>query len=352
MARLAAKRLADERAMEEQYERHNPVRGAGATPSMGLSQFRGGGMLGQDGHGQRMVGAGFWDDFKQGFDSTFRPAAQVIKYAAPLAGPEGLAVSAGLGALGYGRKKKSDAHKMGKHLSMQVHKLHGAGFWDDFKEGFDSVMKPAAGAFKAVAPLLGPEAQAASGVANALGYGRKKRGAGFWDEFKQGFDSTFAPAASAFKAVAPLLGPEAQAASGALGAFGYGRKRGGRVDQSKQNPFGLSSRSGAYEGMGKKAPKEDKPYIHPKFGQMKAAPDQSSLMGAVQGLRRLKAQSAASAADKAAMDAFKAAHSGKGRRASAGPSDKRRARGAAVSRLMKQGMSLGEASRHIKEHGM
>jgi len=301
MARLAAKRLADERAMEEQYERHNPVRGAGATPSMGLSQFRGGGMLGQDGHGQRMVGAGFWDDFKQGFDSTFRPAAQVIKYAAPLAGPEGLAVSAGLGALGYGRKKKSDAHKMGKHLSMQVHKLHGAGFWDDFKEGFDSVMKPAAGAFKAVAPLLGPEAQAASG---------------------------------------------------ALGAFGYGRKRGGRVDQSKQNPFGLSSRSGAYEGMGKKAPKEDKPYIHPKFGQMKAAPDQSSLMGAVQGLRRLKAQSAASAADKAAMDAFKAAHSGKGRRASAGPSDKRRARGAAVSRLMKQGMSLGEASRHIKEHGM
>jgi hypothetical protein len=43
MARLAGKHRGDMRAMEEQMERHNPVRGRGATPSMGLSQFRGGG---------------------------------------------------------------------------------------------------------------------------------------------------------------------------------------------------------------------------------------------------------------------------------------------------------------------
>lgn len=41
MARMARKALADMRAMEEQTERMNPV-GAGATPSMGLSQIRGG----------------------------------------------------------------------------------------------------------------------------------------------------------------------------------------------------------------------------------------------------------------------------------------------------------------------
>lgn len=51
MARKARAALADMRAMEEQAERMNPVNpkkeigawtGAGATPSMGLSQFRGG----------------------------------------------------------------------------------------------------------------------------------------------------------------------------------------------------------------------------------------------------------------------------------------------------------------------
>jgi hypothetical protein len=34
--------MADMRAMEEQAERMNPISGKGATPSMGLSQFRGG----------------------------------------------------------------------------------------------------------------------------------------------------------------------------------------------------------------------------------------------------------------------------------------------------------------------
>jgi len=47
-ARQAAKMRGDERAMEEEAERTNPIgraplSGMGATPSMGLSQFRGGG---------------------------------------------------------------------------------------------------------------------------------------------------------------------------------------------------------------------------------------------------------------------------------------------------------------------
>jgi hypothetical protein len=44
---------------------------------------------------------------------------------------------------------------------------------------------------------------------------------------------------------------------------------------------------------------------------------------------------------------------GRKKRAKAGPSDARRRRGAMVSKLMKEkGMSLGEASKYIKEHGM
>lgn len=42
MVRMAHKQMADERAMEEQMERQNPLDGRGATPSMGLSQIRGG----------------------------------------------------------------------------------------------------------------------------------------------------------------------------------------------------------------------------------------------------------------------------------------------------------------------
>lgn len=40
--RAARKAMADSRAMEEQMERQNPLSGSGATPSMGLSQVRGG----------------------------------------------------------------------------------------------------------------------------------------------------------------------------------------------------------------------------------------------------------------------------------------------------------------------
>jgi hypothetical protein len=40
--RAARKAMADHRAMEEQKERENPLSGRGATPSMGLSQVRGG----------------------------------------------------------------------------------------------------------------------------------------------------------------------------------------------------------------------------------------------------------------------------------------------------------------------
>jgi hypothetical protein len=43
---------------------------------------------------------------------------------------------------------------------------------------------------------------------------------------------------------------------------------------------------------------------------------------------------------------------GKKRRAKAGASDARKKRGAEVSRLMREkGMTLGQASKHIKEHG-
>lgn len=94
--------LADDRAMEEMGERHNPVNpkkllnnrretamrnvGAGATPSMGLSEFRG---------GKKMLGR-----------------AQNLHQAEP-----------------------SEAHQMGLHLGKHLRDLHGGAYHKEFLRG-------------------------------------------------------------------------------------------------------------------------------------------------------------------------------------------------------------------------
>jgi hypothetical protein len=150
MARLAGKQRGDMRAMEEQMERHNPVSGRGATPSMGMSQFRGGAYGCGEESDEELVGGG--------------------------TGGMSRMVGAGTG----GRKKKgmSEATQMGLHLGKHLHGLHGAGFFDDFKQGFMSVVGPVAGIAKSVLPMMGPEGMAASGVMGALGLGKARRGRG------------------------------------------------------------------------------------------------------------------------------------------------------------------------------
>lgn len=61
-----------------------------------------------------MTGAGFWDDFKSGFNSVFSPVASVVKAIAPAFGPAGLATSAGLSAIGYGKKGRGRPKGSGK----------------------------------------------------------------------------------------------------------------------------------------------------------------------------------------------------------------------------------------------
>ena len=148
--RRAKKGLADSRAMAEQHERYNPVNpkkelmtnytgmghcvGGSATPSMGLSQYRGGKHTLKD----------------------------------HLENPN----------KGYGKKKPSEAHMMGQHLSKHIHELHGAGFWSDFgdgfKQGFMGVMKPALAVGSMIPGQIGMASQLASGGLNALGLGKSE----------------------------------------------------------------------------------------------------------------------------------------------------------------------------------
>lgn len=186
MARIAGKMRADMRAMEEQRERHNPVRGRGATPSMGLSQFRGGAYgCGDSESDEEMEGGGPLSSIAGMFGG---PMLGQIASMAGLgrgggtgAGEGGMTRMVGAGEGGRRRRGKavSEAMLMGHHLGKHLHSLHGGGFFDDFGKGFMSVIRPAAGIAKSLAPLLGPEGMAASGVLGAIGLGRHRgRGTG------------------------------------------------------------------------------------------------------------------------------------------------------------------------------
>lgn len=112
--------MADDRAMEEQNERENPVNpkellhnrnednrrlhGAGATPSMGLSEYRGGGT-------------------KMG---------QVRKTARLAYMPKTTAT------MGGRTRKMSEPHMMGHHLGAHLMDLHGGAFHGDFLKGMEA----------------------------------------------------------------------------------------------------------------------------------------------------------------------------------------------------------------------
>jgi len=64
---------------------------------------------------KRMMGAGFWDDFKRGFNMVFEPGAKYLLK--PLATATGaFPITMGLSALGYGKAKRGRKSKMGAGL--------------------------------------------------------------------------------------------------------------------------------------------------------------------------------------------------------------------------------------------
>ena len=62
-----------------------------------------------------------------------------------------------------------------KVRAMLKAEVEGGSFWSDFKDGFMSVVRPAASVAKSVLPLLGPEGKAVSNAIGAVGLGMKKK---------------------------------------------------------------------------------------------------------------------------------------------------------------------------------
>lgn len=325
MARLAGKHRGDMRAMEEQMERHNPVRGRGATPSMGQSQFRGG----QHGYG---TGAGSESDEEMeggGFLSSLLPGplgSVAGMFGLGHGGMEGggdmtRMVGSGTGAGTGGRKKKgmSEATQMGLHLGKHLHGLHGAGFWSDFGDGFMSVIRPVAGIAKSVAPLLGPEGMAASGVMGALGLGKARRGRG----------------TGAGKLVI-THGGATNSDTGAYNGKGRGCGTGAGRERDDMAMLGMGTGAGmlGQDGHG----------IRQGGGFLSdlGIPVISNLAGMI-GLGTGAGEGCGTGAGTG----------GRRRRAPAGPSDGRRKRAEVVKKVMaEKGLSMIEASKFVKAHNL
>lgn len=171
---------------------------------------------------------------------------------------------------------------------------------------------------------------------------REMHGAGFLDDFAKGFMSVIKPVASIASFIPGPIGAVGKVVSGALGGAKPRKMRGGAgyaVEHSMMSPTSVGMPGSAAGG-------QDVPPggIAPvAYGNVPQAP--ASFKRNTVGMGRAGGGRAGGAAPAGAGN-LHIVHEGMGKpkRASA--------RGQMVSKLMKEkGMTLGEASRYIKEHG-
>lgn len=345
--------MADSRAMEEQSERMNPIQplsrgtrrgrtslvsegseyvGGGATPSMGLSQYRGG-----------------------------------VRSKSP---PSEDGMSGG-GIIGAGRKSRRKGEPepmlMGKALGEHIQGLHGAGFFDDFKKGFMSVMRPVANIASMIPGPIGMAAKAASSLmGGAFTIGVREGRFHVEDDGEEiGVFDTMAKARAFVKAQQSARRPKVPSAPR--------RKTGGmrRAMESHISPADVEAartlvRMKHSEGQPRSItpPPAPRPSAPPSIKKQReeakksgkgivSGPGYEAVSGGLrtgryEGKGKLLIQHLPEGEGEEMV-----VGKGKKTRRPAGASDKRRVRGQMVSKLMREeGMTLAEASRHIKEHGL
>ena len=281
-ARLASKALHDARALDWQAERENLIdprkptstemltggrrKGRGATPSMGLSQVRGG--IAKSGR-------------------NVQPTLPTLGMAYGANVPE---VSFGLIGLGKGNKAHIEPLLLGRELAKHLVGKYGEGYakafvggcmascgggmkggaidwgnidwnapwsWDDFFEGFKEGAMKTIGVAKHVLPFAGEEGKQLKEAIDKLGFGRRRGGmkGGVWPfdsiDYGKPSDYTWDPAAfnmedfwngfslpfQVIKKLIPLAGEDGKEAQKVIDA--YEKLAGGNL-----------SKSGAYEGHG------------------------------------------------------------------------------------------------------
>ena len=225
----------------------------------------------------------------------------------------------GRGEGGEAEPEMSGGAKMqGRMLAEHLQKLHGEGFLSDFWDGFKSVIKPVAN-IASVLPI--PGVNTAGRIASAV-LGNGKAGAGGMVMKGRPQDQAY------YKEPVKYGRPQDQMVKGE-GLFspmahsalrgrmaGSGRAGAGKAGAGKAGAGMAGASNGTMEGEG---------FLGDLLGGIPIIGNIARGIGLGKGEKAKKPSKATGA---------------------------RSARGAMVSKLMKeQGMSLGEASRYIKEHG-
>jgi len=314
MARKAGKMRGDMRAMEEQHTlpQSNPVRGGSATPSMGLSQFRGGGLLGQDGHGmRRMVGSG----------------------------------------TGGRNNKVEEAHRLGRALNLHLHNTHGAGYSRAFSHGcsggawydfLDPNKNGVSNAFQKVGnEFTNPDSVLRRGATDV----GQKVGHEFTDSNSMLRGQILPEAAKYASYAAPVL----DVAGTAVGLPGAGTMLSRGLSAAQYANQGAKALGYGRRGCGTGAGK-----LVITHGAGRERDDVAMMRGGYDSDSDEDMEGGQSFANPSSM-AMSGAYQGQGRkkRASAGPNDGRRKRAEIVKKVMAQkGMKMIEASKYVKEHGL
>jgi len=366
MARKAGKMRGDMRALEEQVTlpQSNPVRGGGATPSMGLSQFRGGGLLGQDGHGQRMVGAGTGG------------MTRMIGAGTGAGTKKGqMRLTARRAYEGGRHHEMEEAHRLGRALNLHLHNTHGAGYAKAFSHGCSG-----GGFFDFLDPNKNGVARAFDPNQNGVADLGRKIGNEFTNNDSILRQKVLNPTAGQFTdpnsvlrgqvlpgaaKVSTVLAPAIDAAGTAVGVpgagtmlsqglnglqsinqgvkdVGYGRRRrGGMCRMCGMKNCGCGT--GAGTGGGRE--RDDVAMMYGR-GHMGSDSDSSSDYEGGQSFANPSNMSMTGAYDGQGTG-------GRRRRAPAGANDGRRKRAEIVKRVMAQkGLKMIEASKYVKEHNL
>jgi len=307
MARGARKQLADMRAMEHQDERQNIVDprkpssnemlGSGATPSMGLSQVRGG---------------------KRG------------KHIAVCEDLEGGA-----------KQRTREALQLGKEFAEELLKKHGSGFAKAFAGGY---------------MYAAHQHKEGGNISKSGQYEGGLHGGAWpweiqvdwnapwsWSDFADGFVNGFTSTARAIGKIpgaaldflVPGAGTVISGINTGLDYFGFGKRA------KKGDPM-LVRGGASWEG--------DENAEFSGHGGRKSA---TTLRAEEDNQRALNRAAMESAKAKADADLPKGGRKPKAKRAGAGPNDGRRARAEIVKKVMAQkGLSMIEASKYVKQHNL
>lgn len=226
---------------------------------------------------------------------------------------------------------KGGAKEMGEALGQQVLKLHGEGFFSDFVSGLTSVLKPVASVASFIPGPIGAIGRVASGI---MGGAKPRKGC------RGGAGKQVAAPPAGIEVEHAMMSPAEQGLPG-MGTGGQDVPPGGKAplaygsppqapESFRRNTVGMGKGKAQMGCMGCKGKCLCSGGAKKMLGQTRKDKEDERLAMEIKGVK-----------DKVA-----------GGVPSGAGMNKRSARGAMVSKLMKErGMTLGEASKYIKENG-